>query len=171
MFGEIITREATKRGIDPRIIAAVIAIESAGDPKARRYESAFYDQYILGRTRDRLGGFFPTNRSLSTELHDRAYSWGLMQMMGQLARELGYNGDMVDLLDPETNITLGCQRFADLFFKSNCDMDKTLDRWNGGADPKYKTKVRAAIGGEVARNILLNACDSRPMLTAFPPRK
>ena len=43
-----------------------------------------------------------------TERQDQMTSWGLMQVMGAVARELGHTGPLSDLLDPPTGLFYGC---------------------------------------------------------------
>lgn len=154
MFGEIINREAVRNGLDPRIVAAIIAVESRGDPLARRYEPDFFMRYLAGRPKEQLGGHFPTNRSFETEIRDRAYSWGLMQQMGQVVREEGFAGDMAELLTPDASITWGVKKLGKLFVAANHDLNSLLLKWNGGGDRSYPDRVISGVGTELVLNIL-----------------
>lgn len=42
-------------------------------------------------------------------------SWGLMQIMGGTARDLGFAGPLTDLMDPELGIFWGCR-----YFQAHC---------------------------------------------------
>jgi len=77
-------------GLPVGVIDAVIEQESSGDPQACRYEPAYFERYIRGVAPSSLRGFWPLRASEDTERIGRATSWGLMQIMGQTARELGY---------------------------------------------------------------------------------
>ncbi len=72
-------------GLDPALVCAIIEQESTWNPHAIRYESAFFAKYVAPLfTNNKVEP--PTN----TEAHSRAISWGLMQVMGQSAREMGF---------------------------------------------------------------------------------
>lgn len=91
--------------IEPDLILAVIYTESNGNPWAIRYEPAFYDRYVRDLVaRDRLS---------PTEARARSTSWGLMQVMGQVARERGFKGEFLsELLEPWTGIWWGAMHLA-----------------------------------------------------------
>jgi soluble lytic murein transglycosylase-like protein len=91
--------------IEPDLILAVIYTESSGNPWAIRYEPAFYDRYV----RDQV----VLERLSPTEARARAMSWGLMQVMGQVARERGFKGEFLsELLEPWTGIWWGARHLA-----------------------------------------------------------
>src|ERR1700735_2808441 len=70
---------ARSHGLDPAVVCAICEQESAWNPWAIRYEPAFFAHYIAPQ----LGAGQISN----TEAQARAFSWGLMQVMGQVARE------------------------------------------------------------------------------------
>ncbi len=78
---------AGKYNLPENLILAIIDVESGGDPWAIRYEPAFYTRYIVGKPTKVFG---PVSKE--TEQKARATSWGLMQIMGQVARERGFSG-------------------------------------------------------------------------------
>jgi len=88
----------TAYGLPAGVLDAIIMQESAGDPSACRYEPGFFDRYINGVNASLLGGVWPLRSSDSTERIGRATSWGLMQIMGQTARELGFEAPFFPLL-------------------------------------------------------------------------
>src|SRR5712671_5546505 len=92
---------AVKYGLDTALVCAVCDHESAGwQPYAVRYEPGFYDRYI-----STMHGLTQTEKTM------RATSFGLMQVMGQTAREYGFSGHfLTELLDPETAILYGCRK-------------------------------------------------------------
>lgn len=136
------------------LIAAVIQVESGGNPWAVRFEPAFYG--LIQR-----GGFTaPAGVSRPTEMNARAMSWGLMQIMGQVARERGCKLQYLSqLCNPSDGINWGCRQLA------KC-RDRFLQRYgwaavtaayNGGfgavkqdgtfTNPHYPRAVLAALGG------------------------
>ncbi len=87
--------EANK--IDPTLVCAVIEQESAWDPRAIRYEGAFRARYVAP-----LG--LPPTEEIA-----RSISWGLMQVMGQVAREHGFTERFLSsLCEPAVGISVGC---------------------------------------------------------------
>lgn len=134
---------ARDTGLSPRLIAAVIMTESAGEIWAFRYEPAFYKKYLQGKSLKVLGGHVPSPDVVSTEteLFGRAVSWGAMQMMGQVAREHGFSEDhLTKLMEPEYNIPLGARILAKKISKAGT-LRGGLLLWNGGGDPHYPDRV------------------------------
>ena len=126
----------------PELICAVIEQESSWDRWATRYEPAFYARYIepqMARTAE------TRSASLSdTEAHMRAFSWGLMQVMGQVAREHGFSGSsLAELCDPATGIDVGCRVLASKLAAAEGNVVRALLLWNGGANQKYPDAVLA----------------------------
>jgi len=103
---ELITHYAGKFSLPEWLIVGIIVTESAGDPWAVRFEAAFRAHYVP----DQCQVF---GASHETERTTRACSWGLMQVMGQVAREHGYRGEFLSALcDPATGIEYGCRHLA-----------------------------------------------------------
>lgn len=66
-------------------------------------------------------------------------SWGLIQVMGAVAREQGFNGPfLTELLEPERNLQSGLQHLRKQFNAAGTVRD-ALRRYNGGpANPDYR---------------------------------
>lgn len=96
MTQEVADRIAADFGLPPGLVRAFCQAESSWRPEATRYEPGFQRRYLS------------FNQLSEEENKSRATSWGLMQIMGQTARELGFTGKYEDLLDPETGIFWGC---------------------------------------------------------------
>lgn len=127
--------------IDAALICAIIEQESGFNPWAIRYEPAFFNRYII-----------PLQLTNITEAQARSFSWGLMQIMGQAARELGYSGHMAQLSDPETNLFYGIQHFRNKMTIAGNDSRKALLLWNGGGNALYPEQVLARIGSFTTSN-------------------
>lgn len=124
-----------KRGIDPALVCAVIEQESAWNSDAMRYEDAFYDRYIV-----------PLGIGNATESRARAFSWGLMQVMGQVAREIGFKGKyLTELCEPHQGIEIGCEVLKAKMVRAKWDTVQGLLFWNGGANKHYPSEVLARL--------------------------
>ncbi|MBK8184877.1 MAG: transglycosylase SLT domain-containing protein [Candidatus Competibacteraceae bacterium] len=106
-----LTVEAASRyNLPTALVLAIIQAESGGDPWAIRYEPAFFKRYIEGARIVVFGAV-----SHDTERMARATSWGLMQVMGQVARERGFQGAFLSsLCDPAMGIKWGCHHLDSL---------------------------------------------------------
>jgi soluble lytic murein transglycosylase-like protein len=140
-IGNIIHNTSLDYGIRPELIAAVIYQESRGNPWAIRYEPAFYKKYLLGKQKKDLQGYVPSIVSLDTELTARAISWGLMQLMGETAREYDFNEDYLPmLLDTSLNIQYGVKVLSSMLKKTD-SLEAGLLKWNGGGNKNYPNEV------------------------------
>lgn len=137
----------------PELIRAMVLIESGGNPFAMRYEPIFYDRYLKGKPLS----FVPTGCSKDTEAIGRATSWGLLQIMGETARCVGFRGWFGELLTPEVGLEWGCRylaRLRDRFFESG-GWEVVCRAYNGGPgnahNPAntYPAKVLAHLPGGV----------------------
>jgi soluble lytic murein transglycosylase-like protein len=129
-------RIAAAHALDPALVCAVIEQESAWNPWAVRYEPGFLSRYVAP--------LYTAGKLSATEAYTRAMSWGLMQVMGQLARESGFAGDSLPALcDPATSVELGCAILAKRLARSRGDVSAALLAWNGGANPNYPAEVLA----------------------------
>lgn len=129
---------AAARGLDAALICAMIEQESAWNPWAIRYEPQFYRRYVTP--------LFASERLSETEARARATSWGLLQVMGQVAREHGFSGtSLAELCDPVCGLKLGCEVFGVMLAETSADVRRALQRWNGGARAEYAGEVLARI--------------------------
>lgn len=101
----LVAKYAAKYSLDPTIVCAVVEQESGWNPWAMRYEPAFYERYIL-----------PLHLADNTEAQARAFSYGLMQTMGQVAREQAFTGKfLTQLCDPDIGVEVGCRKLQKCF--------------------------------------------------------
>ena len=130
------TKVALGAGLDPVLVCSVVEQESGWNPWAIRYEPAFMAKYVAP--------LYTNNKITATEAFARSFSWGLMQTMGQVAREAGFNGSCLSqLCDPETGLTIGCQVLKKKLALAEGDVVKGLLYWNGGSNASYPTQVLA----------------------------
>ena len=133
----ILARQAaTAQSLDPSLVCAVIEHESAWNPWAIRYEPAFFSKYVAS--------LYTNNKVPATEAYARGFSWGLMQVMGQVAREVGFDALFLSALcDPEQGLDVGCKVLRKKFDAMAGDTTRALLAWNGGANPTYAAQVIA----------------------------
>ena len=99
-----------------------------------RYEPAFRARYVA-----------PLQLTPSEEIA-RSISWGLMQVMGQLARERGFAEKFLTALcDPATGLSIGCAALAAKLTEAHGDAARGLALWNGGASANYAGEVVSRI--------------------------
>ena len=128
-YVDLVKQIATEQGVDPALGCAVAEHESSWNPWAVRYEPAFYMRYI------------EEMRLPPTEAQGRAFSYGLMQIMGQTARELGFAGKYLsELFDPEQGILYGMKKLSLCVNKTSTVRDALL-RYNGGGNSDYPDMV------------------------------
>lgn len=119
----------------PELVCAIVEQESSWNRWALRYEPAFYDRYVAAA---RARGSIATD----TEARARAFSWGLMQVMGQVARENAFRApSLAELCDPSTGLDIGCRVFAAKLAAAGGNVRQALLLWNGGANPGYPDAV------------------------------
>lgn len=85
-------------GLDPKLMSAIIEVESSWDPWAVRYEPLF--SYLSKPN-------YWANVNRITEASEKTlqkFSWGLGQIMGGTARNLGMTGPITSLCDVGLNI-------------------------------------------------------------------
>lgn len=154
---------AQEAGLDPALVLGIVSVESGGQPCAARYEPLY--RWTLPQA-ERPGGC-----SHDTELVLQRTSWGLMQLMGALARELGFEGWLPELTDEALNLKLGCRHLVNLTrrFGERHGPEGVIAAYNAGSPRKspagewvnqgYVNKVKAAMG------------KAKETLTAPPVRK
>ncbi len=124
-------KQAGVLSLDPSLVAAVCEQESSWNPNAIRFENKFYEHYTE-----------PMNLPESEELQ-RACSYGLMQIMGQVARELGFVENFLVLYDPEVNLYLGCKKLKKCLDSQGRIVRLGLLAYNGGGAHSYPDQVLA----------------------------
>jgi soluble lytic murein transglycosylase-like protein len=128
-LAELIRTIAVSQGIDPNLALAIAGHESNYDPTACRFEpkwkwfvnpSKFAKQLLISEI---------------TEKMLQACSWGPMQVMGAVARELGFTGQITTLVYPEIGVLFGCKKLKSLINKYANETD-VISAYNQGAPLK-----------------------------------
>jgi hypothetical protein len=152
--------------LDPDLVEAIVLVESSDDPFAWNPEPP-YRYYVDARTGrpfrkvslDEIENEYPPEDfkalagAADQEWWGQQASWGLMQVMGAVARELGFKGPyLTELVKPERSLFFGCLLLRRLlaYFKGN--QTKALQAYNGGIGNvgkvrtiAYSTKVEKAL--------------------------
>jgi len=131
-------QKAEKFGLNGDLICALVEQESNWEPFSVRYEPKFLSRYIAPQ--------YSAGKFTATEAYTRSISWGLLQLMGQVAREMGFDGPFLSALcDPEIGLEWGCKYFSSLMGRTGNDIDAALTRWNGGSNAAYNEQVKQRI--------------------------
>jgi len=143
---KIATEKAEEFGIDPALVQAFIMVESSGNPLATRYEANFYKRYIAPMLHE--------NAITLEEATGRATSWGLIQVMGQVAREKGFKEPFETLLIPEEGLHWGLKHLKRFIKKYPDNLDDAIVSYNAGSprrkengeyvNQQYLTKIHRA---------------------------
>ena len=114
----LIRTVANDFGIDHFIVAAIIMVESSGNPCVTRYEKNY--RYLPDSETIRI--IAQGNReTIVTTRKNLKTSWGLMQVMGATAfDECDFRGHFSKLCEPKIGLKMGC-----------CYLKKQLVRYNG----------------------------------------
>jgi soluble lytic murein transglycosylase-like protein len=130
----IAVETAHAHDLDPSLVCAVIEQESGWNPWAMRYEPAFFAKYVAS--------LYTNNKVSASEAYARGFSWGLMQVMGQVARENGFSDRFLSgLCDPNFGIEYGCRVLRKKLDLAKGDTLQGLLAWNGGGNPNYAVEV------------------------------
>lgn len=118
---------AGAHGLDPDLVAAFVMTESSGKTGATRFEPKWH--YFL----------FPhalEPEEMESERKKQATSWGLMQVMGSVARELGYEGDLADLGQIDIGLEYGCKLLHKFMNKYGTELKDVIASYNAGSPRK-----------------------------------
>lgn len=140
-------REAARSySLDPLLVRALVQIESGGDPYAWNPEPPYrYFWDVKKRQPFRLvtdievrSKFPPADfpclaGDCDQEWWGQQVSWGLMQVMGAVARERGFRGPYLpELSAVAPNLTYGCGHLTALLAWARNDEEQALAAYNGG---------------------------------------
>jgi hypothetical protein len=88
----MVIEESAKQGIEPELACAVVHSQSQWMPASMNHSP---------------DGLMPGFDFPETELNGRQTTYGLFQFTGEQARNAGYKGTFLDLIDPPLNTQLG----------------------------------------------------------------
>jgi soluble lytic murein transglycosylase-like protein len=135
----LIKASAQSIGLPTSICLAIAEQESSFIPEAMRYEPKW--RYLLNES-----SFASSLKiTVETERQLQKFSYGLYQVMGSVARELGFSDMLPLLLEPHINIAIGLKKLKALSIKHK-DVDLYISAYNAGSggigtNPSYVKSV------------------------------
>lgn len=131
-YDALIEKTCNGFGIDPDLVRAICFVESEFNTKATRFEKDW--RYFLTPRdwADALGIEY------EAEIKNQQTSWGLMQVMGAVARELDYASNLENLCEPEIGLHYGVKKLKKLFQSKMCDGQEVnvIASYNAGSPRK-----------------------------------
>lgn len=175
MFADpvLVQSTAARHGLSPLLVSAVVQVESTGNPYAwnpephyRWFWNVRTNQPFRTLTRAEIEAETPPvdfpclAGDRDQEWWAQQASWGLMQVMGAVARELGFNRKyLTQLTDPEDSLEYGCRKLLQLkgrYFEAH-GWAGVIAAYNAGSprantagrfeNQSYVDKVLKACGG------------------------
>lgn len=128
-YGNIAKNISNTQSVQPELILAIIKQESSGVAFTHRYEPAYDYLYMPLRYSQEL------HITMTSEVEAQKTSWGLMQIMGGVARELGFEDYMPALCIPATNINFGARKLSQLLNKY-ASLTASIASYNAGSPRK-----------------------------------
>lgn len=125
----LMLRESKVHGIDVRVIVACAMTESSGNPFVTRYEDHYRWLYEPEKFSKQNG------IQLDHEIYLQKTSWGMMQIMGAVARELGYYGPLTRLAEPPVGLSWGSKKLAECLKKYG-NLTDAISAYNQGSPRK-----------------------------------
>ena len=134
-----IERAAKAHNVPAPLIAAVIQEESRFDQWATRAEPLYYKNRKVRRAAMRWIRAHPGGPNQFTELADRSRSYGLMQIMGETAREQGFASPfLAALYIPDNAIAHGATLIKRLLARYKNDTLSAISAYNQGSAKKRR---------------------------------
>lgn len=121
--------------INPQMVEAIVAVESNYDEYAIRLEQRFYEKYCKGLSFKKIKEYNPKIVTIADgEIYKAlmAMSWGPMQIMGLVAHECGFRGDVRQLLDAEAGIKWGIEKLKSLAKRKGYGVNDIISAYNDG---------------------------------------
>ena len=124
----MIVQAGESRGLEPALVYAVCRQESALSPLAVRFEPHYRWLWKPKEVK-------PRTCSLDTERALQKMSFGLMQVMGAVFREYGYQGWLTEVIvRPDLQLDFGCKHLANKIRKYG--PDRGILAYNSGSPRK-----------------------------------
>jgi hypothetical protein len=128
----IINNLSEFNGIDGNLACAIAETESYFDELAVRFEANW--KYLKN-----VEGFASSSKiSQDSERILQMCSWGMMQVMGSVARELGHRVNLLELTKPEVGVRFGVLKLKELT-KKYSKIEDVVASYNAGSPRKLDT--------------------------------
>ena len=137
---------ASRHRLDPDLVTAVCLVESSGRTSAYRHEPRFWLRYMAHKV------------EWEGENPDRvSASYGLMQVLYVVARELGYprSEPPEGLFVPVMGLEYGCRALADRMAWAKGDTRAALAAYNGGKSRDNAPGVEPKRNEAYVRKVLI----------------
>lgn len=144
LFRAELLEAAALHNVPTARLAALVEQESAGEPRAYRYEPTFWTKYLAKRVD--YAPPAPGVLALGAWMRRVSASYGLCQIMYATARDFGLPPELPPeaLFQPRMNLTLGAKILAS-HRKRSADWRETWLRYNGGGRPAYADEIEARV--------------------------
>ncbi len=127
---EILARQMAEfNKVDSDLVLSIIEVESSFNHWAVRYEGHWKHHFKVEEFARRA------QITAETEKQLQMMSFGLMQVMGTVARELGHLGNLLELCQPEVGLKFGIFKLLDLMKKHRSELD-VISAYNAGTPKK-----------------------------------
>lgn len=104
---------ARESGLDWLRMCAAAEVLSNGDPRTRIVDWDFISTY-MGPDSPVFSPMYDQEERPSADIIDRGTRWGLFQIVGQRAFDLGHSGRLVNLIDITKNTQVACSIMVEL---------------------------------------------------------
>lgn len=118
-------------GLDSDLCLAIAGHETGFDSDKTRYEPHWTYWVDSHHYAEHLG------ITLETEIIHQSTSWGPMQIMGSVCRELGYLGQLPLLINPELSVLFSCRKLG-LIQKKYSSLSDQISAYNSGVPLKIQ---------------------------------
>jgi len=126
-YKELIEEKAEEHDIPSDLLKALIETESSFNTYAVRYEKNWI--YFVKP-------FDKFHFHAGTERTSQMMSWGLMQIMGSVSRERGFEGRFLsELMEPEVGLEFGCRHLKYYYNRYN-NWNNAISAYNQGSNRK-----------------------------------
>lgn len=122
----VISKFAKSHSLDPLLIGAICQAESGGQQWATRYEPGYRWLFKVEQCAKLA------HTSIHTEEAFQKVSWGVMQVMGAVARELGFQSALPKLCVLSLGVEYGCKHFKNLFLRFKT-VEGAIAAYNAGS--------------------------------------
>jgi len=157
---------ALAHGLNVSLVRAVILVESGGNPWAWNPEPHYRYLWDVAKKQpfraltdaERKSEVPPADFPAKAGDKDQEFwaqqaSFGLMQVMGAVARERGFDGPyLTQLCDVQTNLTYGCRHLRALMEWAGGEASKALGAYNAGKGG-YKSAAGLRYAAKVLRQL------------------